>query len=579
MFALILAVLLPSLCFGAFLVLRSAEHEQRFLASTVRERAESAATALDLLLSTSRARLFRLASAAALDPAGMAQFFSRVTNTTAGQHLSVALSDPAGQEIFNTHAQWGDRLPVNPDPEGIRNVVVTGLPYVSDLTIGITGKPVVMLNIPLTRDGKVVYVLSEDILPLLGRLLVQLHLPPDWLCLISDRNGYTLARTRNGDRFVGQVSQPGFLARVRSASQGWFAGTSRDGVPSYVGFTRARLAGWTVAVAIPANELLAPVHHSTHVLVLSGLSILILALLAAFLIARGISRPISRLVAEAQALGGSGLIPFRPTGLQETDDVARSLCNASEQLARHAADRDAAMATLRESEGRFRALAEELGQANAERSKLLHATVVAQEAERARVSRELHDSLGQYLTALHLGLKGIAPDLPPAAAEEAARLSALTAAVGRETKRLAWELRPTALDDLGLETAMRQLIDNWAERSGLAFDLHVALGSERLLPEVETTLYRVLQEALTNAVKHADATRVAIVLDTADAEVRLIVEDDGRGLVERPPSACGAGTGQLGLIGMRERLALVKGRLELECGPGKGTTLFARIPL
>ena len=583
-FGLILAVLLPSLVFSGFLVRLSARHEQDSLASTVRERAETAAEAVDMLLSAVRGQLFGLASAERVDGAGLKVFYQRASQIIDQRQIMVALSDATGQQIFNTRAPLGDSLPMAPDLGAIRRVVETGMPYISNLGLSaLTREPEVTVNVPLMRDGKVAYVLSANVLPLVRDLLPRLHLPADWLCMISDRAGYTIARTRAGNRFVGQISRPGFLARVRSADHGWFSGVSRDGVPSYVGFTHARLAGWNVAVAIPAGDLLGPVHRSTRLLLLAGMAILSLALLAAFIIARRISRPIVRLVADARAVGGGAQLSLRPTGLRETDAVMRSLHLASDRLARHAAERDEAMVKLRDSEQGFRGLAEELAQVNAERTRLLHGTVQAQESERARLARELHDSLGQYVTALHLGLKAIEVHCAPDAAGrgQLAALNALTTDVGRELNRLAWELRPTALDDLGLETAVRQLVEDWAERSRLQFDLHVALvRGERLPANVETTLYRALQEAITNVVKHAGAARVSVILEALDSEARLIVEDDGRGIAQVAVGGPGTqDTRRLGLVGMRERLALVRGALEVECTAGKGTTLFVRVPL
>ncbi len=134
--------------------------------------------------------------------------------------------------------------------------------------------------------------------------------------------------------------------------------------------------------------------------------------------------------------------------------------------------------------------------AEAQLSEVLRDTVIRQEAERQRIARELHDALGQYLAAMSMKLEIFgrsAPDVSPLKAwlEE---LKRLTATVGDEVNRLAWELRPAALDDIGLEPAIQHFVDEWARRSGLRFDLHLALKRRRLPSDIETTLYRVLQE-------------------------------------------------------------------------------------
>ena len=178
---------------------------------------------------------------------------------------------------------------------------------------------------------------------------------------------------------------------------------------------------------------------------------------------------------------------------------------------------------------------------------MLHQAVLAQENERKRIARELHDSLGQYLTALQLGLSAVgrrcAADADATA--ELAKLRDLTAEIGGEVNRMAWELRPTALDDLGLETAITQYLEEWAERSRLRFDLQVNLGDRRLPQTVETTVYRALQEAVTNVVRHANAAQVAVILEAKEQQLQLIVEDDGKGM--QPDSAEAARRGRCGL--------------------------------
>ena len=220
--------------------------------------------------------------------------------------------------------------------------------------------------------------------------------------------------------------------------------------------------------------------------------------------------------------------------------------------------------------------------AEAARGQLLRRLVTTQEEERRRISRELHDQMGQYLSTLMLRLKTLRP---LAAGQEQARvtlqkLEELTGRLVDEVHHLAWELRPAALDDLGLHAALQNYAEKWSERSGVAVDFHCGgLERERLPPEVETTVYRVVQEALTNVLKHAEARRVNVVVERRRDQVLVIVEDDGKGFeAEEVVPAPGGGRG-LGLLGMRERVALVGGALKLDSSPGAGTTARARIPV
>jgi signal transduction histidine kinase len=196
--------------------------------------------------------------------------------------------------------------------------------------------------------------------------------------------------------------------------------------------------------------------------------------------------------------------------------------------------------------------------------------VEAQELERARLARELHDETGQALTSILLGLKPLERSAESGAV---ALVRELVVSTLQSVRRLAVELRPSALDDFGLVPAVERLAQTFREQSGLAVDLEAQLGEDRLHPEAETTLYRVIQEALTNIVKHAGATRVSILLQRKSGAVVAVVEDDGSGF---DPGATREDA--LGLAGMRERVLLVGGRLQVESSPGSGTTLVAEVP-
>jgi signal transduction histidine kinase len=201
--------------------------------------------------------------------------------------------------------------------------------------------------------------------------------------------------------------------------------------------------------------------------------------------------------------------------------------------------------------------------------------VNAQELERKHLARELHDETGQALTSILLGLKPLeqraATDDDRAAV---ASVRELVVSTLQDVRRLAVELRPSALDDFGLGTAVERLADTFRESSGMRVDLEVQLGEARLPPEVETTLYRIMQEALANIVKHAEATQVSILLTRKERSVSAVVEDNGKGFDETR-----SGDGTLGLVGMRERLALVGGRLAIESSKGSGTTIAAEVPI
>jgi signal transduction histidine kinase len=204
----------------------------------------------------------------------------------------------------------------------------------------------------------------------------------------------------------------------------------------------------------------------------------------------------------------------------------------------------------------------------------LRRVVDAQEHERRRLARELHDETGQALTSILLGLKALEETLATDEARAAAaELRELVVATLQDVRGLAVELRPSALDDFGLAAALERLTRSFAEQTGITVDFEAALADQRLPDEVETALYRVVQESLTNVVKHAQASRVSVLLTRGGGSVKAVIEDDGRGIEERT-----RGEG-FGLVGMRERLALLGGRLALESSREAGTTIAAEVPL
>jgi signal transduction histidine kinase len=227
---------------------------------------------------------------------------------------------------------------------------------------------------------------------------------------------------------------------------------------------------------------------------------------------------------------------------------------------------------LAESLGSRAAIAVDLSERVSQDS--VRRVVEAQELERTRLARELHDETGQALTSILLGLK----PLEQAAESEESRqalesVRELVFSTLRNVRRLAVELRPSALDDFGLVPAVERLTETFREQSGLRVELESQLDETRLPSEAETTLYRVIQEALTNVIKHAGANGVSILLQRKSNAVVAVIEDDGSGFDPgntRPDA--------LGLVGMRERVSLAGGRLQVESTPGAGTTVVAEVP-
>jgi len=210
---------------------------------------------------------------------------------------------------------------------------------------------------------------------------------------------------------------------------------------------------------------------------------------------------------------------------------------------------------------------------------LLRKVVTAQEDERGRIARNLHDQLGQRLTALRLSLERVQEGLGKnngEGREEVERALNLTHMIDDDVGFLSWELRPAVLDHLGLGVALPRYAREWSEHYGIEVQCKCdSFQTGRLTPEGVVALYRIAQEALTNVAKHAHASRVDVLLESREDSVVLVVEDDGVGFDGSDSSMRDRG---VGLLGMRERAALIGAQFEIESKPGEGTSIFVRYP-
>jgi signal transduction histidine kinase len=201
----------------------------------------------------------------------------------------------------------------------------------------------------------------------------------------------------------------------------------------------------------------------------------------------------------------------------------------------------------------------------------------AREMERTRIAREVHDELGQSLTALKMELHWCLKRLPEDDSELLEKARSLPGLVDdnvRLVHRISSELRPGLLDNLGLSAAMEWQATQFQERTGIPYDI-VCEPSDIVLDQTRSTaLFRIFQEALTNIIRHADATNVEIVLSERAAEVELVVNDNGRGITEQQI----ADPKSFGLMGIRERVHALGGTVRISGGRDKGTTLWVRIP-
>ena len=269
----------------------------------------------------------------------------------------------------------------------------------------------------------------------------------------------------------------------------------------------------------------------------------------------------------------------REAARAEAEAARAALEHAHLALEARVTERTAALARVNEE------LLEEIAareRSEAERTELRRQLAATEEAERQRLARELHDRLGQHLTGFTLGLDDVRRRLTTGESPEPrlAQLEELARAMTRDARALARELRPPELDDVGLESALETYVGEWAARYGIAAEFAITGTLRHPIPaDAASTLYRIVQEALTNVARHASATQVSVIADRREGEVRLIVEDDGRGFDLEVLGRRARAARRFGLAGMRERAALVGGTVSIESAPGAGTTLYVRLPV
>jgi len=268
---------------------------------------------------------------------------------------------------------------------------------------------------------------------------------------------------------------------------------------------------------------------------------------------------------------------FIETLSQRTVELAASNLELSLEISQ----RKAAEAALRKSERHYSQLLKRSDHMQGQLRQLSRQILSTQEEERRAISRELHDVIAQTLTGINVRLAALAK-------EAAINVKGLDRNITRTQRlveksvdivhRFARELRPAVLDDLGLISALHSFVKNYSKRTHLHVHLKVFAGVEQLDNSTRTVLFRVAQEALTNVARHAQASRVEVSIQKLPDFICMKIQDDGKSFqVERALNA--KGRKRLGLLGMRERLEMVRGRFEIVSSPGKGTTVTAQIPL
>jgi signal transduction histidine kinase len=512
--------------------------------------------------------------------------------------------------------------------------------YMPPNTLASSGS--IPIHIPVIRQTSVRFIVTLGIEPgNFEETLWDADLPKGWEGALIDASGRIIASTDRRHRGQFGVGDKFDIAICCKDNAAIHEETLPNGLAVYAVSQKIPLSGWTVHLRMPKESLDKPVQRAWLMIVLAGAGALFLTALLASLVAHSIAarRRVEmegaeqvlrlseawRLLAVETADIGTWHWSFGSNSI-EWCERCRRLCG----LAKHLNGYDAFLATIHPDdrgavdrallqclrdhtpfEINFRAQLpdgsarwlrasgqvpepgsdkaagiygvivniDKQKKAEAEHRLLLTRLNSAQEDERRRIARDLHDRVGQTVAGLSLRLKRLEVEAASTAIRDACgELKKMISDISQDIHRAAVELRPTALDDIGLRDALTTLLDGWRTQTGIDLDVFMrGLEGPRPPPVIETTVYRIIVELLTNIVKHAEATAVSVTLDRRTEQLVLVVEDNGRGFAEGP--AMPSSQRHLGLLGIRERLELVSGHLKIESEIGAGTAVFVRIPL
>lgn len=353
-----------------------------------------------------------------------------------------------------------------------------------------------------------------------------------------------------------------------------------DGTEHVVAYAPLNSVSWGVVLEQREDTALAVPNNLRRRVILIATGGLLVGLMMAWVTSRQVVRPLARLTRRADAITEGDLTSSIEAGGQ--DEVRRLAQSFETMRSRLDSSQRELTEWSTELESRVLDRTVQLEQRDHERDLLLGKVISAQEEERRRIARELHDQVGQTLTGLVMRVGGVQSSLPDdqqALKSQLAELGETASASVDEVRRLMSDLRPSILDDMGLESAVRSLVERNIEESGMSADIAIDLSSTEFSTEMEISVYRVFQEALNNVVKHAEATSVKISL-SADNQVLVgSVTDDGIGFNSTEVKPSQDGSWAVGLLGMSERVGLLGGDLNIESNVGNGTEVKFEIPL
>jgi len=586
------AVVLPAALVAAFFWSRLVDLDARQLRAR-QNAATAVADRIDETLRTDLEALQRLATALAMEGEGKPPERARELLHRAWLGLrftgGLFLLDEAGRPVLEEPRRDRPMAPPADLPELVA-LLADGRPRITGLRHAGEGNRIYAMVPVASWQGRVAGVVGGVVDPALGhetaamRFLVKVgggHAD------LVDGEGQVLASTERSRIHAPAPCRTLSDRPIRDRAP--FAGRCGDchagsGESGVVAAAPITLAPWAVVLAQPEASVLATAGAIPRSFPALAIGLLLLAGGLAWGAARSVIRPLERLGAEAEKIAGGRLDePIPDLGSDEVGRLGRALDRMRVGLAELLAQVSRANSELEARVvERTRALGEALEALRlreAQRARLLRTVITAQEDERKRIARELHDETTQSLAVLVMGLESAVQGLraggPPPRLDE---VKALAVHILEEIHRLILDLRPSVLDDLGLYSAVRWYAERYLAPQGISVRCELGPAPPAgLAPEVEIAAFRMCQEALSNVLRHAQAESVLVQLEADDRELRIEIEDDGRGFDSSGPGP--ANRPHYGLLGIRERAEILGGSVRVESSPGHGTRVVVRVPL
>jgi signal transduction histidine kinase/CheY-like chemotaxis protein len=576
LFLLTLCVLLPVLGFAAYVSYLLVQQDRQSIERGAMQRTRALMTAIDAELRGSVASLELLATSRALDKGDLRAFQADAQRALSSQQdwLTITLWAPPGEQVLNALAPLGRPLPGSIDARSVEQVFKTGNPAIGSVgTVEILDAPAVPVRVPVKRDGRVAYVLTAAVKPsAFEALLKSQSPPPGWVNGLVDRDGRFIARIPS--RQVGSPASAGYRAAVAKAPQGWYQGTTVEGLDTYTAFYRSAYSDWSIGFAIPAAVVDAGVRRSTWLLSLGALGAILLAFILAALIGRRISGPLVSLAASARAIGrGETVETAPPERVKEIGVVADALQEAGsalrEQRQRDEKEKEDLVTADRAKDQFIAMLSHEM------RNPLAALSAAAQVLKHSDPARDASAKARDVVTRQVAHMTHLVEDLL-----DINRVVMGKVALAREQL------------DLGLVTA--EVIRNWREAGRFASHRVELEALPARVHADRSRLEQIISNLLDNAVKFTPTGKAIHVWVTVHrGEAVLTVADEGEGIARdavdsmfdlfvQGPQGLDRRSGGLGI-----GLALVRRLVELHGGtvaaasdgPGRGARFTVRLPL